>query len=356
MITVDLPLSLPPVLAVGAYLKNTVCRIDGTTATLSDVHGDLGTPEARLACEASVAALTTDFTPARVAHDLHPDFFSTHLAQRLGLPTLAVQHHHAHTAAIAAEHSVTGPVLGLSLDGFGLGPGQQSWGGELLLCDGAAYQRLGHLALLAQPGGDTAAREPWRMAAAVLHRLGRGEDIARRWPDHPAAKLLPQMLDRGLNSPLTSSAGRLFDAACGLLNVLPVAEFEGQAPMALEALADAPTVQPDGWTIDDNGVLDLLPLLRILADETDPRRGANLFHGTLAAALADWCQRLAPPPLPLALGGGCFLNKVLCGSLIPALHQRGYRVLTAQRLSCGDAGLSLGQAWIAAHAVSHGDG
>lgn len=351
MIVADLPHPLPPVLAVGAYLKNTVCRINGTVATVSAVHGDLGTPEARLACEASVAALTADMTPVLVAHDLHPDFFSTHLAHRLGIPTLAVQHHHAHTAAIAAEHGVAGPVLGLALDGFGLGPNQQSWGGELLLCDGADYRRLGHLAPLAQPGGDMAAREPWRMAAAVLHRLGRDEEIARRWPDLAAAKLLGQLLQRGLNCPLTSSAGRLFDAACGLLNILPVAEFEGQAPMALEALADAPQVMADGWTLDADGTLDLLPLLTVLADESDPRRGANLFHGTFAAALADWCQRLAPPPLPIALGGGCFLNTVLCGLLIPTLSQRGYRVLTAQRLSCGDAGLSLGQAWIAAHAV-----
>lgn len=348
---IPLPRAVPSVLAVGAFLKNTVCVTRGDMAYLSPVHGDLGTPEAIAAFEASVEAMVAELgvAPIRVAHDLHPDFHCTRFAQSLDLPAVAVQHHHAHAAAVAAEHGHDGPVIGLSLDGFGLGPGNQSWGGELLYCDAAEYRRLGHLALLAQPGGDVAAREPWRMAGAVLHKLGRGAEIAGRWPAFPASQRLGLMLERGLNAPLTSSAGRLFDAACGLLDIHPVAEFEGQAPMALEKLADAPRVLADGWSLRD-GVLDFTPLLDTLSSCRDARDGANLFHGTLAAALAQWCGWAAAETgcRTITLGGGCFFNKVLVGLLVPALERAGLLPLTALKASPGDPGLSVGQAWIAA--------
>ncbi|HSV28276.1 MAG TPA: hydrogenase maturation protein HypF, partial [Candidatus Omnitrophota bacterium] len=306
---IPLPRPVPPVLAVGAFLKNTICVTRGAEAFLSPIHGDLGTPEAIAAFEASVEAMLRDLgvTPVRVAHDLHPDFHSTRFAQSLDIPQVPVQHHHAHAAAIAAEHGHDAPILGLSLDGFGLGPANQSWGGELLYCDGPSYRRLGHLALLAQPGGDVAAREPWRMAAAALHRMGRGGEIADRFRDQRPAAMLATILDKGLNSPPTSSAGRLFDAACGLLGVHPVSEFEGQAPMALEKMVTAPAVMADGWTIED-GVLDLLPLLQRLAACESAALGANLFHGTLIAALAEWCGWTAKESgvRTVALGGGCF--------------------------------------------------
>ncbi|MEW5729819.1 MAG: hydrogenase maturation protein HypF [Pseudomonadota bacterium] len=346
---IPLPHPIPSVLAVGAFLKNTICVTRGSQAFLSPVHGDLGTPQAIAAFEASVERMVAELgvTPVRVAHDLHPDFHCTRFAQSLDIPAVPVQHHHAHAAAIAAEHGHDGPVLGLSLDGFGLGPGAQSWGGELLHCDGARYDRLGHLALMAQPGGDVAAREPWRMAAAALHRLGRGGEIAVRW-SYPAARMLGTILDKGLNSPPTSSAGRLFDAACGLLGVHPVAEFEGQAPMALERMVTAPTVLSDGWTLAD-GVLDLLPTLSRLAACGDAAEGANVFHGTLVAALAEWCAWAADRTgtRVVALGGGCFFNKVLTVGLEAELQGRGLRPLTAVKASPGDPGLSLGQAWIA---------
>ncbi|CAA7613355.1 hydrogenase maturation protein HypF [Magnetospirillum sp. UT-4] len=345
-----LPRAVPPVLALGAFLKNTVCVAKGCQAWMSPVHGDLGTPESIAAFEASVEAMVAGLgaVPVRVAHDLHPDFHSTRFAQSLDLPAVAVQHHHAHAAAIAAEHGHAGPVLGLSLDGFGLGPGNQSWGGELLYCDGPAYRRLGHLALLAQPGGDVAAREPWRMAAAALHRLGRGIEIAGRWPDYAAAARLETILDKGLNCPATSSAGRLFDAACGLLGIHPRAAFEGQAPMALEAMVTKPTIMAGGWTLAD-GILDFAPLLEALAGCAEAADGANLFHGTLVAGLAEWCAWAAEAtdcPV-VALGGGCFLNRVLSNGLVAALEARLLRPLTAIKVSPGDAGLSLGQAWIA---------
>lgn len=341
----------PPVLAVGAFLKNTVCVTRDAEAFLSPVHGDLGTPAAIAAFERSAEALVAELgvAPVRVAHDLHPDFHSTRFAQSLDLPALGVQHHHAHGAALAAEHGHRGPFLCLALDGFGLGPDAQSWGGELLWIEGARYRRLGHLAPMVQPGGDIAAREPWRMAAAILHRLGRGDEIATRFAAQPAAARLAGVLARGLHCPPTSSAGRLFDAACGLLGLHPVAAFEGQAPMALEALADRPEILDGGWTLSGDGVLDLLPLLAHLGACPDPRRGANLFHGTLIAALAQWVAWAAATTgaETVALGGGCFLNRVLVSGLVPMLESRGLRPLVARAVSPGDAGLALGQAWIA---------
>ncbi len=345
-----LPRPLPPVLAAGAFLKNTLCAIDGTRAVITPVVGNLDSAEAIRAFEAAAAALMAEMSgpPRLIAHDLHPDFASSRWAQAQAAPALAVQHHHAHIAAVAAEHGHQGPLIGLALDGFGLGPGQQSWGGELLRVDGPQYKRLGHLAPLAQPGGDVAAREPWRMAAAVLHRLGRGGEIASRFAPYPAAARLETILARGVNCPFTSSAGRLFDAACGLLGLTPVAAFEGQAPMALEALATAPCVLTGGWSIGD-GVLDCLPLLEALigrpADE-----GANLFHGTLAAALADWAAQAAEAQGigHVALSGGCFFNAVLRRDLGDRLAARGLAVLLPRAASPGDPGVSLGQAWIAA--------
>ena len=347
---IALPRAIPSVLAVGPFLKNTICVTRGAEAFVSAVHGDLGTPDAIAAFEASVEAMVRELgvCPVRVAHDLHPDFHSTRYAQSLDLPQVPVQHHHAHAAAIAAEHGHDGPVIGLSLDGYGLGPNSESWGGELLLADGPQFQRLGHLALLAQPGGDKAAVEPWRMAASALHRLGRGHEIATRFAEIPAAVLLGQILDKGLNSPLTSSAGRLFDAACGLLGLHLVSQFEGQAPMALEALVSAPEVDPTGWTLAD-GVLDLLPLLERLAACAHAAKGANLFHGTLIAALEAWTLEAVDKTgiRTVTLGGGCFLNRVLSGGLRGSLEKQGLRILTAAKVSPGDAGLSLGQAWIA---------
>lgn len=350
--TIPLPHAVPCTLAVGAFLKNTICVTKDDMAYLSVVHGDLGTPEAISAFENSVQSLLAelDVRPTRVAHDLHPDFYSTRFAHSLDIPAVAVQHHHAHALAVAVEHRICNHrVLALSLDGFGLGPGNQSWGGELLFAHGPTYQRLGHLAPLRQPGGDVAAREPWRMAASALHKLGRGGEIAGRWPAFKPAALLSTILDKGLNSPETSSAGRLFDAACGLLDIHPVAEFEGQAPMALEALVDDPQILADGWTLTD-GVLDFAALLAHLADCHDARRGANLFHGTLVAGMAEWAARGADQAGcdDVALGGGCFFNKVLKDGLVNALTARGLHPLTAIKVSPGDPGLSLGQAWIAA--------
>ena len=161
-----------------------------------------------------------------MAHDRHPDYASTRFAEGQPWPAIAIQHHHAHVGAIAAEYGIEGPLLGLVLDGFGYGEDGASWGGELLLCENARFTRVGHLSPLPMPGGDIAAREPWRMAAAALHALGRGAEIADRFAGHRHAGQIAQLLQRS-GAPTTTSAGRLFDAVAGLLGNVHGAALRG---------------------------------------------------------------------------------------------------------------------------------
>ncbi|HZW23974.1 MAG TPA: carbamoyltransferase HypF [Gallionella sp.] len=348
----------PAVLACGAWLKNTVCVTRGDRAHVSQLVGDLDSADACLMLEQTIARLCAelDVQPEIVAHDLHPDFFSSRYAQSYaeqhGLPVVAVQHHHAHIAAICAEHHVDEPALGLALDGVGLGTDGTPWGGELLRVDGADFERLGHLAPLAMPGGDRAAREPWRMAAAAMFCMGRGGEIARRFANQPGAATVETMLQRNLNSPATSSMGRLFDAVAGLLGVCEVQEFEAQAAIRLQQLAEGHGLAApldNGYRIGADGVLDFAPLLTQLADCRDVGYGAALFHATLAAGMADWVQRAAANQgiERVAFGGGCFHNAVLSRTLTDRLAAAGLQVLTAQRMGPNDSAISLGQAWVA---------
>ncbi|NMG42687.1 carbamoyltransferase HypF [Aromatoleum toluvorans] len=364
-----IPLALhgPAVLAFGAWFKNALCLAQDGAACMSATVGDLDTPEACRDMDAWAGMLLKQGRPAAIAHDLHPDFHSSRsacaLAARLGVPAIAVQHHHAHVAAVLAENGYPGPALGLALDGVGLGTDGTAWGGELLRVDGAQFQRLGHLAPLPLAGGDRAAREPWRMAAAVLHRAGRADEIATRFAAQPAAAMLAQLLDRASLCPPTSSLGRVFDAAAGLLGLCPVMRVEAEAAIALERAAsgylervgDVPA-EPDGWSIDGAGRLDLSPILVALADESDAGRGAARFHVTLAAALAEWVVAAAAHTglSTVALSGGCLHNRILSQRLGAALRRQGLAVLEARTLSPGDAGLALGQAWVAIYQLNHG--
>lgn len=368
---IKLPASGPSVLACGAWLKNTICVTRGNEAHVSQLIGDLDSAGARLMLEQSAARLCAELEvqPEVVAHDLHPDFYSTQFAQsyaaQRGLAIVAVQHHHAHIAAICAEHGLTHAVLGLALDGVGLGTDNTAWGGELLRVEGANFQRLGHLAPLAMPGGDRAAREPWRMAAAVLFQLRRGDEIAQRFPGQPGAKTVATMLQRKLNSPTTSSTGRLFDAAAGLLGVNEMQAFEAQAAIQLQELAQrhghvAPLA--GGYRITENTplvkniVLDFSSLLAVLSDSHDAAYGAALFHATLAAGLAEWVELSASTHnvTDIALGGGCFHNEILLRDLSERLASKGLRVLTAQQMQPNDSAISLGQAWVAMQQLNYG--
>jgi len=359
----------PVVLALGGYLKNTICIMKGRQAFLSQHIGSLDNATAIGFLEETVSHLLgiLDVQPALIAHDLHPDFQSTHLALRLaaerGIPAVAVAHHHAHIAAICAEYAVNEPVLGLAIDGVGLGPDGGLWGGELLRVDGAQAERLGHLLPLALPGGDRAAREPWRMAASALDSCGRRaeipEFIARRYPGRDGERLA-MLLERRLNCPPTSSLGRLFDAAAGLLGLRAEARYEGQAAMELEGLAIAygPLAPLAGGMVLRGAVADFSPLLSRLADCDDAAYGAALFHATLAHGLAEWLiattmKAKAGPavdrekPAKIVIGGGCAMNAVLMMALRRQLEAAGLCVLEARQAPPNDGGLALGQAWVA---------
>jgi hydrogenase maturation protein HypF len=415
--TISLSRKMPPVLGVGAFLKNAVCLIQGDEAWVSRDNGSLDSVAAVEGFEGTIHEMLAmaKEKPVAVAHDWHPDFASTTWAvafaeqmppphpaslklRRTGgggdpppnlpprgeevLSRIGVQHHHAHIAAVMAEHGIEGPVLGLALDGFGLGSNNEAWGGELLRVDAAGFERLGHLHPLPQPGGDLAARQTWRMGAAALWAMGRGDEIASRYKDFANAGVLTSMMERGINCPMTTSAGRLFDAACGLLGVKPMAAFEGEAPMALEGMVGETKVYSGGWGIGERElqsssqplppppnlplkgggipcapdvvprsllVLDMRPLLeRLLGCET--REGAELFHGTLIEALCAWALKAAELTgiHTVAFGGGCFFNKVLREGLCQRMMISGLAPLLPKQMSFGDPAISLGQAWAAA--------
>ncbi len=358
-----LPRAAPArVLAFGAWLKNSACLLDGSTAHWSPLHGDLATPTACLALEASAQALLDRAGGCidAVAHDLHPDFESTRLAlacaHRLGVPAVPVQHHHAHIAVVQAEHGSVAPVIGLALDGVGLGPDGSAWGGELLHVAGACWSRLGHLTPLALPGGDRAAREPWRMAAAALQALGRGAEIVPRLAPvvgGPLAAGVAMLLDRGLHCTPTTSAGRWFDAMAGLLALSVRQQEEAEAARSLEHCAAAWLATHEAPAFDPCG-LDLRPLAQAclaLADTGAPGAAAALFHVGLADGLAQAAidAAAAAGSTCVVLGGGCFHNRLLTHRLVARLQAAGLDVGQPQGPGPGDAGLALGQAWVAAH-------
>ncbi|MFO1283772.1 MAG: carbamoyltransferase HypF [Burkholderiales bacterium] len=355
---IRLPRAGPPVAALGGFLKNTVCVTRDDEAFVSQHVGDLDNAPTIAVMEETYARLVdlVRVQPAAIACDLHPDFASTRLAHELArrhrAPLIGVQHHHAHIAAIAAEHRLDAPVIGVALDGIGLGDDGGAWGGELLAVDGSTMHRLGHLAPLRLPGGDRAAREPWRMAVSVLDRIGRPDEIGRRFPG-PAAAAVATMIERGVRSPWTTSAGRWFDAAAGLLRIRDVSAYEGQAAMLLEGFAarhGAVAPLADGFAVGADGVLDLVPLAAWIADHGDePSRAAAVFHATLAEAIVHWVDAAvrATGVDRVALGGGCWLNAVLANAVRAGLRARGVAVLEARRVPPNDGGLSLGQAWVA---------
>jgi len=345
---IKLARAIPPTLALGGYLKNTFCITRNDEAFLSQHIGDLKNQASRDFFDDSLRHLLKflDVKPERIAHDMHPDFYTTRLAHEYDLPRISVQHHHAHLAAVAAEYQLQEPALGLALDGHGYGLDSANWGGELFLWEQTQIKRLSHLKPLALPGGDKAAHEPWRMGASVLYSLGFAKEITQKFSEQPHAALLAHMLAHNINSPYSSSCGRLFDAAAALLGIHTTAQYEGQAAMKLESLVTTPQIMQNGWQINEQG-LSLLPVLAKLL-ETDSKTGANLFHGTLIAALTDWINHWSDITQikTVLLSGGCFLNKILAEGLIKNLATLNFAVFFPKQAPPNDGGIALGQAWM----------
>ncbi len=340
----------PATLALGAHLKTTVTVTRGREAFVSTHIGAL-TDRATIAFHEETALRMLDILDVRpdvVACDLHPDLITTRMAEARGLPVFRAQHHAAHIAAIAAEHKIVGPLLGAALDGHGYGDDGGARGGELMLIDKGAWRRVGHLAPLPLPGGDRAARAPWRMGVAVLARLSRGAEAPSRFPQYGIAADVAR-LAAAPGAAQTTSLGRMFDAAAAILGVRLEQQYEGQAAMELEALCEAPRALAGGFSIE-NDMLDLAPLFRALLDQKlSAREGAELFHGTLIEALAAWiggaARRLGQTRV--ALGGGCLMNAALADGLSRRLREQGIEPLLARKIPCNDGGLSLGQAFLA---------
>ena len=359
---------LPAVLAVGGHLKNTFCLTSGATAYLSPHIGTLDSAASYQALSDAVDQMTAllNIEPEVIAHDQHPDYASTRFALAWPAATrVAVQHHHAHVLSCLAEHACTEPVIGVAFDGAGLGTDGAIWGGEFLIIDGVECRRAAHLAYVPLPGGDVAAREPWRMAVAHLTaaygpQLGPLDDkIAKRVTPSKLA-FVQQMIARGVCSPPTSSMGRLFDAVAALVGLRDVAGFEGQAAMELEAIASSSTTltyrfatltESDVWTVD------AAPVIRqIVADVAAGRPRGEIsaaFHGAVADMIASVAAGIARQTgvRRVALTGGVFQNALLSQSAARALGAEGLDVLEHRLVPCNDGGLSLGQALFAVRAM-----
>ena len=349
-----------PVLACGAELKNTFCLAQGRHAFVSHHVGDLENAETLRSFTEGIAHFKRlfDIEPQVVAHDLHPEYLSTKYALDLAeddqdLDLIGVQHHHAHIASCLADNGEPGPVIGVAFDGTGYGPDGTIWGGEFLLADRAGYERGGHLAPVPMPGGAAAIRQPWRMAAAYLG--DDALDVAKRNAGRWAA--VTAMAAKGVNSPLTSSAGRLFDAAAALLGVRDTINYEGQAAIELEQLADSMESAAYGAAIDTgSGPFQARgsDLLHALADDRTGGVPAPLiaarFHHGVAALIEAGCLLLRDQHDlgTVALSGGVFQNTFLLHAAVSRLEARGFRVLLHSRVPCNDGGISLGQAVVAA--------
>ncbi len=396
----------PTILAVGAHLKNTVALSVGRQVFISQHIGDLETPEAMHAFERVIADFIRlyEAEPVAIAHDMHPEYLSTKWAKECSgfrisdfelkrttasqicnsqsaiRNLIPVQHHHAHLAACLAENQVAGSALGVTWDGTGYGPDGSVWGGEFLLGDASGYSRVAHLRPFRLPGGDAAVHEPRRVALAVLWEL-YGETALEMADLAPVAaftaaerRVLGQMLARGVNAPITTSIGRLFDGIAALAGLQQQVAFEGQAAMRLEFVADAletgaypiALAKDEGRKTKDaiptsvsghpSFVLDWQPLVE--ATLADVRSGTPIgiisarFHNGLVNAMIDVARAVGQPRV--ALTGGCFQNRLLTERGAKALRRAGFEVLLHRQAPPNDGGISLGQVAVAQASVVRG--
>jgi hydrogenase maturation protein HypF len=358
---------LPPVLAVGGELKNTICLIKGRHAFLSQHIGDLENLEAYRFFEEAVRHLKRilEVEPQLVAYDLHPDYFATRWAlAQTGMERVGVQHHHAHIASCMAENHLEGKVIGVALDGTGYGTDGNIWGGEVLLADYTGFERAAHFAYVRMPGGAVAIHEPWRMAVSYLwQHFGEAFlDYPLRFVqqlDRRRIAVLLRMLERGVNSPLTSSCGRLFDAVAALVGIRQCVTYEAQAAIELEmAIADGGeegayplALVPEGpeWLIDTRPLFEAL--VRELREAVPASAISRRFHNSLVQVFVRIANLLREKTDlgRVCLSGGTFQNVYLLEHLQARLAQDGFEVFTHAEVPAGDGGLSLGQALVAAH-------
>lgn len=358
----SLELRVRPGLAVGGHLKNTVAVTAGDRVILSQHNGDLDTKtsyEGFLKSKESLEALY-EVKPRFVAADLHPDYYSTQFAEKVGVPVLRVQHHHAHVVSCMAENNLKNKVLGVAFDGLGYGSDGTLWGGEFLLSTRKTFQRIGHLRPFPLPGGEKSIKEPRRTAVGLLYAMF-GEAIfnnEKLWSlkafSHGELKVLQSMLKQNLNSPMTSSMGRLFDAVASLINLNQVMSFEGEAAMAMEfAAEEREFFQPYAFPLREHKknfmVLDWEPMIKGILEDLEAgesvRTISTKFHCALVFGLVQVARKIGLKPVVLT--GGCFQNKYLLEKAVQRLELEGFEPYWQQDVPPNDGGLALGQAIVA---------
>ncbi len=354
----------PMILACGAELKNTVCLTKGNQAFVSQHIGDLENMATEDFFRLTIDHLQRilDVAPAAIACDMHPDYLSTRWAEaQEGLPVIQVQHHHAHVAACMAEHHLESEVIGLAFDGTGYGPDGTVWGGEVLVADQKNFKRAAHLACVPMPGAAAAIKAPWRLGLAYLHHA-YGEQIWElglpflKGIEKDRARTVVQMAIKGINAPLTSSLGRLFDAVAAIVGLRGTVAYEGQAAMELEMMADGNEQgsYPFDWSNDAVKEVAVGPIIKGVVEDILAGVPAFIisrkFHDTLIAMWAELCGVLRGETglERVVLSGGCFQNVLLLEGLTAALKQTGFDVFSHEQVPTNDGGISLGQAVVAA--------
>lgn len=362
-----LPFAVDPVLAVGAELKNTVCFANRENAYLSQYIGDLQNSSTEASFHQTINHLTQNLhiRPKLIACDQHPDYLSSVYAEETDLPLVRVQHHHAHLAACMAENMLDGEVIGIILDGTGYGEDGTIWGGELLVGGYEGFRRAGHFRPVPLPGGDLAVREPWRMALSFLHQAfdEKAFEMDHQITDslgESEKSILHAMLERGINSPLTSSCGRLFDAVAALLNLRHKISYDGQAAIELEALAESAedVKRSYSFKIGNQGKMPFHLDFTTIFPEMLEELGfgvptpviARRFHYTVADGAIAACLRIAEETgiERVVLSGGVFQNRLLTEMTSSGLSEKGLQVFTHCLIPPNDGGIAVGQAVIAA--------
>ena len=353
------------ILAVGAHQKNSIALSQGRDVILSQHIGDLGTKESLDAFRRANDDLENlfDIKPDVICSDAHPDYYSTRFAGECAGTKISVQHHHAHIASCMAENQIDGPVLGVSWDGTGYGSDGTIWGGEFLLTNGDSFSRVAHLRQFRLPGGEKAIHEPRRTAIGALFEIFN-DSIFQQNELHPLKSfspaeivLLRQMLTKRINSPLTSSVGRLFDVVASVTGVCDIARYEGQGAMELEwSIGELKTEEAYSIPIPHNEspmVLDWGPmLLEILADVARKIQApleSIKFHNALAESIVEVARRVGEKRI--VLSGGCFQNKYLLEKVVARLSEEGFRPYWHQRIPPNDGGIALGQVWVGNQAL-----
>ena len=361
---IQLDRPLPPLLGVGPHQKNTVAISVGEQVFVSQHIGDLETAESLKAFERVNVAFRElyELQPVAVACDLHPDYLSTQFARRSREPVVAVQHHYAHVLACMAENHLRAPVLGIAWDGSGYGPDGSVWGGEFLHVTEAGFERVAHLRTFSLAGGERAVKQPRRVALGLLWEIFGEDAFTMSTPAREAftaeeLRVLRSMLERKLNTPRTSSGGRLFDGVAALAGLRQICGFEGQAAMELEFAVPQPMPEdsyPFALHEAEGGLLvDWEPMVRaIVSDRASVSFVAAAFHNTLARMMAAVARRVGEPRV--VLSGGCFQNRCLTEAVIRHLQQAGIRAYWHQRIPPNDGGIALGQVVGAAAEITKG--